>query len=240
MKLTTKLQQIFKRPYFWVTILFYFTVILGLKVLLDIALLNIFTLALIPLTATGIYLIWNLFYNENISDEMFDTRIERLYFSSVTRKDRSQLRKFMKLREEIQKLLEKGHLNPSKSMLLTELKQFDVNELIEKYATNCVKIKFISTFLKKKEKGNSRIGDTIKKLVKASERYAGLNEEIQVTIEAIEAQTVLLLADDVSSTYTSKESIEDILKKIELLDRSNKEINEFYGTIHQGVENGEN
>jgi hypothetical protein len=238
MNVKKKLAQVLKRPWFWISVLGYLTVLFGLKVVLAINLVNIFTIGLIPLTAVAIYVIWNLFYDTNIDDEMFDTRIEKLYFKTIARSERSKIRRFMKMREEVQELLGKAHLNPSKSMLLDELRQFDMNDLIEKYAMNCVKIAFIEKYLGKKKDSLGSIRETADKLRQAEKKYKSVNDDITRALESIEAQCVLLLADDASSTYSSKESIDDILNKIEVVDRTNREINQFYGTIHDGESNG--
>jgi|GEM_PF-5719812 len=229
--------QILKRPFFIISLLFYFIIIIGLKVVFSLGIfINIFTLLFIPATAAIIYTIWNIFYNENISDEMFDNEIRQKYYNMILNNDKKNIESLMKSREEIQNLIEKAHINPSKQSLIYRLSALNFNDLIQKYANNSIKIKFIDDFLVKKGSSLKSVGDKLVNLKSAKQRFEKLNEEIFNSFESVQAQAVLILADDVSADMYSKDTIDDVMSKIESIETSNNEINKFYVSIHKGGE----
>lgn len=226
-----KLTQIFKRPLTYISFLFYFVVIIGLKVTIGINLVNIFTLLFIPMTALIIYVIWNVFYSQNIGKEIRDTEIIKQYFPKISGKYEKNVIRLFKMRDEIKKITNKIDTNTIKESLISEITGLNLTDLIEKYAYNCVKIQFIEDFLHKKGNQLKSVKDKINKLKNAKERYEKLNEEIFSTFETIQAQTALIIVDDISSNIQSKKSVEEINKKIETIETTNTEVNNFYTSI---------
>ena len=228
--------QILKRPFFIILLLFYYIGIFVIKILFPLfsSILNIFTLVLIPITLAVIYIIWNIFYNKNIGDEMFDDEIREKYFNVINSRDKKNIEKLMETREEIEKLANKSHLNPSKQSLIDKLYTLNFNDMIQKYASNSIKIKFIEDFLNKKADKLSSIKDKLKNLEQAKNRYEKLNNDINNIFENIQAQGVLILTDDISGDMYSKDTIEDVMEKVKNIETTNSEINKFYVAIHKG------
>jgi hypothetical protein len=206
--------------------------LIGLKALSVINLLNLFTVVLIPVTFMTIYFIWQFFYNENIGDEMSDRSIKEKYFNLIRPADRDAIENLSRLREEIQKITARTGLNPMKTGLINDLGAFDLNLLIERFANNAIKIKFIDDFLMR-NKQQARQKSRLEKLNAARQKFITLNENIENTFEDIQAQAILLVADDASLTADSKANIDEIRSKIERLDATNNEINQFYTDIDQ-------
>jgi len=228
-----KILQILTRPATYIITLLYFVVLFGFKVALGFNILNIFTLLFVPLTALAIYFLWNIFYSVTILEEISDNRLKSKYFPIISAKYERKVQELMKLRDEIKKFTQSKDLNPLKESLINEITNLNFNDLIQKYAQNCVKIEFIDNFLNKKAKKLNSIGDKIEKLKSARGKYAKLNEDIFNAFESIQAQTVIILADDISSDFASKESLDEINKKIKTIDSTNNEVNSFYTSINE-------
>ncbi|HPO49325.1 MAG TPA: hypothetical protein PLO89_03280 [Spirochaetota bacterium] len=231
-----KILHILTRPKFFITLLSYYILFLGIKVVFHFSLLNRFTIILIPLTITLIYLVWNLFYYENLSDEMYDDEIREKFFNKIRQSDRKNIENLISVREEIQKLAGKTNLNPTKQSLVNDLTSFNLNDMIEKYAINSIKIKFILDFITKKGLKSPNLKEKILKLTQAKEKYQNLNVEIQNAFDEIQAQTVLILTDDSLTSSDSGETLTDIRKKIEIIDNTNNDINNFYTSISKDKE----
>ncbi len=231
-----KILHILTRPKFFITLLSYYILFLGIKVVFHFSLLNRFTIILIPLTITLIYLLWNLFYYENLSDEMYDDEIREKFFNKIRQSDRKNIENLISVREEIQKLAGKTNLNPTKQSLVNDLTSFNLNDMIEKYAINSIKIKFILDFITKKGLKSPNLKEKILKLTQAKEKYQNLNVEIQNAFDEIQAQTVLILTDDSLTSSDSGETLTDIRKKIEIIDNTNNDINNFYTSISKDKE----
>ncbi|HOV13334.1 MAG TPA: hypothetical protein PK771_03530 [Spirochaetota bacterium] len=231
-----KIIHILTRPKFFISLLSYYIIFLGIKVIFHMNLLNKFTSLLIPLTIVSIYVVWNLFYNENISDEMYDSDIKERFFDKIKDSDKKNIEHLVDMREEIQKLSGKTNLNPTKQSLISDLTSFNLNDMIEKYAINSVKIKFIDDFINSKSSTSKTLKDKIEKLKQANDKFKGLNSDIYNTFEEIQAQTVLLLTDDTIGSADSNESLSDIKKKIEIIDNTNNDINNFYVSINREKE----
>ncbi len=235
-RLLNQILPILKRPFTLVLLLIYYIAIFALKVTVPVfaGLLNIFTLLFIPVTGLIIYAVWNIFYNENIGDEMFDEGIKKKYFNIINSESRKNLEKLMQMREEIQKLSKKSHINPGKEDLIYKIKSLDLNDLIQKYANNSVKVKFVEDFLNKKSSNMKKVNDKIQDLNTVKAKFEKLNDDIIYTFESIQAQAVLILTDDVTADVYSKETIDEVMEKVKSLDTSNKEINKFYISLHKG------
>ena len=228
-----KIVHIVTRPKFFITFLSYYVFLLGMKTVFRLNFVNRFTSLLIPLTLVVIYIIWNLFYNENLSDEMHDASLREKYFDKMGKLEKKNIENLMEIREVIQKLSTKTNLNPSKQTLIDELTSFDLNDMVEKYAINCVKIKFIDDFVNSKSYNIKSIKDKIDKLELARNKYKKLNDEIYNTFEEIRAQTVLLLTDNIVDSDNSTYTLDDIKKRIEVIDNTNSDINSFYLSINR-------
>ena len=198
-----KLTQIFKRPLTYISFLFYFVIIIGLKVTIGINLVNIFSLLFIPLTALIIYVIWNVFYSQSIGKEIRDTEIIKQYFPKISGKYEKNVIRLFKMRDEIKKITNKIDTNTIKESLISEITGLNLTDLIDKYAYNCVKIQFIEDFLHKKGNQLKSVKDKINKLKNAKEKYEKLNEEIFSTFETIQAQIALIIVDDISAKFQS-------------------------------------
>lgn len=231
-----KILHILTRPKFFITLLSYYIFFLGVKVFFHFSLLNRFTVFLIPLTITLIYLVWNLFYYENLSDEMYDDEIREKFFNKIRQADRKNIENLISVREEIQKLGGKTNLNPTKQSLVNDLTSFNLNDMIEKYAINSIKIKFIEDFITKKGLKSPNLKEKILKLTQAKDKYQNLNSEIQNAFDEIQAQTVLILTDDSLTSSDSSETLTGIRKKIEIIDNTNNDINNFYTSINKDKE----
>lgn len=228
-----KIIHILSKAKFLISALAYYVLLLGFKVIFHMNFINRYTALLIPLTAIIIYLVWNLFYNENLSDEMYDNDIKDRFFDKINGIDKKNIENLISIREDIQKLSEKANLNLSKQALINDLTNLNLNEMIEKYAVNSVKIKFIDDFIGKRNIKNTNLKDKIEKLAQAKERYKSLNNDIYNTFEEIQAQTVLILTDDSIANADSNDSLGEIKKKIEIIDNTNNDINNFYGSINK-------
>ena len=224
-----KIIHILRRPRFIIGVLSYYVTILGLKIVFNLNFLNIFTAFLMPVTFIAIYFIWNLFYYENLGD---DNNLRDKYFDKISEVDKKNIENLMNIREDIQKIFTKTDINSTKQGLVSDLGGIDINTIIEKYANNCIKIKFIDDFLKKKNMASTKIKDKFDKLISAKEKFRKLNDDIVIALENIQAQGVFILADDASSDSDTKDSINDIRKKIEIIDSTNDEINKFYVSIN--------
>ena len=118
----------------------------------------------------------------------------------------------------------------------------DLNELIKRYASIAVKIKFIDDFFnrnyKKNYKNNLDNDKNIDKIRKTKEKYLSIQMEISDAFKKIQTQSVLFITDDISEDIYSKQNIDNILKKIDRLDKTGSDINEFY-TSMEGENIGE-
>jgi len=167
---------------------------------------------------------------------MYDSDIKERFFDKIKDSDKKNIEHLVDMREEIQKLSGKTNLNPTKQSLISDLTSFNLNDMIEKYAINSVKIKFIDDFINSKSSTSKTLKDKIEKLKQANDKFKGLNSDIYNTFEEIQAQTVLLLTDDTIGSADSNESLSDIKKKIEIIDNTNNDINNFYVSINREKE----
>lgn len=223
-----------KKPIFFISLLFYYIVLFGIKVGIPstFGILNVFTLLFIPFVLILIYLIWYSFYNTNIDDDLFNDEIRKMYFKSISIKSQNEIENLFKLREEIQNISKTTIINnESKKSLINELKSLDLNELIKRYASISVKIKFIDDFLKKNKKEKFNNDTNIKRIVKTKEKYLGIIKEINNAFKKIQTQSVLFITDDISEDLYSKQNIDDILHKINRLEKTSSDINKFYTSV---------
>jgi len=167
---------------------------------------------------------------------MYDDEIREKFFNKIRQSDRKNIENLISVREEIQKLAGKTNLNPTKQSLVNDLTSFNLNDMIEKYAINSIKIKFILDFITKKGLKSPNLKEKILKLTQAKEKYQNLNVEIQNAFDEIQAQTVLILTDDSLTSSDSGETLTDIRKKIEIIDNTNNDINNFYTSISKDKE----
>ena len=102
---------------------------------------------------------------------MYDAEIREKFFDKIKDADKKSIENLIQIREEIQKLSGKTNLNPAKQSLISDLTSFNLNDMIEKYAINSIKIKFIDDFIMKKGIKSSNLKGKIEKLSQAKEKY---------------------------------------------------------------------
>jgi ribosomal protein S8 len=230
-----QLLKLLRKPLFLILILLYFISLIGVKIFFNISsVLNIFTILLIPATIIIAYITLKSINSDNIEDEIFDYDLKSKYFGIILPIDKNNLERLFHTRNDIKKILKKSNLNQSKQGLIEKIHLINFNDLIQKYANNSVKLKFIEDFLNKKNYKLNSTDNKLKQLNEVNLKYRKLNDDIINSFDSIQAQAVLILADDISTDMYSKDTIANVMDKIKNLEASNEEINKFYISLHKG------